>query len=105
MSGPFTETPEGLRLALRVTPRSGANALGEVRDGRLQVRVTAPPEDGKANAAVLKLLAKAFGIPASGMELLSGAASREKLLLLRGLDYAGLPAVLRRLLGEDNQPQ
>lgn len=88
MSTPLSETPDGVRLAVRATPRGGQNAVTGVRDGRLLVKVSAPPEDGKANAAIIKLLAKHFGIPPRSVELLSGAAAREKLFLLRGLSLA-----------------
>lgn len=95
MSSPFTEAAEGLRLALRVTPRAGRNSVEGVRDGRLLVKVTAPPDEGKANAAVVKLLAKHFSIPPSSIELLSGATAREKLLLLRGIALADAARTLQ----------
>jgi len=94
MSSPFTETPDGVRVAVRATPRAGVNALAGVRDGRLLVKVTAPPEDGNANAAVIKLLSKTWRIPASSIELISGDTSREKLLLLRGVKLADIPEFL-----------
>ena len=52
--------------------------------GALKLRVTAPPEAGKANAAVLKLLAKAWGLPKGDLEIVSGAAERTKTLLIHG---------------------
>lgn len=91
MCAAWRETAEGVRLELRVTPRAGRNEIGAVRDGRLRVKVTAAPEDGKANAAVVKLLSKSWHIPASCMEIISGEASREKTLLLRGVALADLP--------------
>lgn len=67
----------GLRLDLRVTPGARANTV--IRDGgRLGATTTAPPEDGKANAAVTDLLARALGIAASRLTLVSGATSRDK---------------------------
>lgn len=65
------------RLALRVTPGAREEAVAVV-GGRLSVKVRAKAEDGKANAAVLVLLAKALGIAPSRVELLRGATSREK---------------------------
>ena len=90
-SGPFSETPEGVRLSVRLTPRAKQNALLGVREGRLLVQVTAPPEDGKANRALDKLLSKRLGIRESAIELTSGATSRNKELLLRGVKLAELP--------------
>jgi len=96
-SGPFSETPDGVRLSVRLTPRARQNALEGVREGRLLVHVTAPPEDGKANRALLKLLSKRLGIRASAIELVGGTTSRNKELLLRGAKLAELP--LADLLG------
>ena len=67
------------RLAVRVTPGARGEAL-DVVEGRLLVKVRAKPEDGKATAAVLALVAQALGIAASKVTLLRGATSREKLL-------------------------
>ena len=68
----------GTTLALRVTPRAARNAV-TLKDGQLRVTVTTVPEDGKANAAVVQLLAKALGIPKSRLTLVRGATSRDKL--------------------------
>ncbi len=70
------------RIALRVTPGARVEAL-EVAEGRLQAKVRARPEDGKANAAVLALLAQALDIAPSRIELLRGATSREKQFRVR----------------------
>lgn len=67
------------RLALRVTPGAKREAV-VIEDGRLTVKVRAKPEDGKANAAVIALVAVALGEAPSRIELLRGATSREKLL-------------------------
>ena len=69
-----------MRLNVRVTPRAARDAVeGFGPDGVLRVRVTAPPADGAANAAVTKLLAAALGLPARDIVLVAGAASRTKL--------------------------
>jgi uncharacterized protein (TIGR00251 family) len=84
---PFILADDGLRVSLRVTPRASRNAItgiGDSADGpRLKVSVTAAPEAGKANAAVVKLLAKAWRVPKSRMDLVAGATDRNKLLLIR----------------------
>ncbi|MFQ5774074.1 MAG: DUF167 domain-containing protein [Kiloniellaceae bacterium] len=87
-----------MRVALRVQPGAsraridGPAALG---DGSvvLKVRVTEPPEGGKANAAVLRLLAKAWGVPKGRLEIVAGAAERRKTLHVAG-DTAELQARL-----------
>ena len=64
-------------LAVRVTPNAGADALTVV-DGIVQVRVTATPEAGKANAAVLALLARALGVPKTALTIVRGETGRDK---------------------------
>jgi len=67
----------GAEISLRVTPRASRNAIAVSPDG-LRVSVTAPPEDGKANRAVVKLLAAALGVAKSRLTLLRGASARDK---------------------------
>ncbi|NML94664.1 DUF167 family protein [Novosphingobium olei] len=67
------------RLAVRVTPGARAEGIA-IDDGRVSVKVRARPEDGKATAAVLALVATALEVAPSNVELLRGATSREKLL-------------------------
>ncbi|MFN3525780.1 MAG: DUF167 domain-containing protein [Paracoccus sp. (in: a-proteobacteria)] len=71
----------GATFALRVTPRARRNAVS-LQDGQIRAHVTAPPEDGRATAAVTKLLAKALGVAPSRLTLVRGAASRDKLFRL-----------------------
>ena len=67
------------RIAVRVTPRGGRDALTLDEAGGIHVRVTAPPEDGRANDAVRRLLARALGVAPTRLTLVGGAASRDKL--------------------------
>lgn len=69
------------RLALRVTPGARGEAI-TTEQGRLLVKVRAKPEDGKANVAVLELLAEALGIATSRLRMLRGATGRDKLVQL-----------------------
>lgn len=69
-------------VRVRVTPGAREEALDIAQD-RLVAKVRAKPEDGKANAAVLSLLAAAFDVAPSRIELLRGATSREKCFRLR----------------------
>ena len=79
---------EGTLLPIRVTPKAGAERLGPVHDGRLKVAVTVAPDKGKANAAVLKLLAKALEVPKSNLAITAGETDRAKTILVRGLSPA-----------------
>ena len=69
------------RLAVRVTPGARVEQIG-IEQGRLIAKVRAKPEGGKANEAVLALLADALGVATSRLHLLRGATSREKLIQL-----------------------
>ena len=74
-------------IAVRVTPRSSKPGIGEWRvgaDGReeLEVRVSAAPSDGEANAALIRLLAKELDLPKSAFEIVAGETSRHKRISL-----------------------
>ncbi len=71
----------GARIAVHVTPRAGRDALS-LEDGAIRIRVTAPPEDGRATEAARRLLARALGVAPSRLTLLMGAAARDKLFRL-----------------------
>jgi len=78
-------------IAVRVTPRSSRDAVEGVDDaGELRVRVAAPPADGAANAAVVKLLAKMLGVPKGAVSVMSGASSRHKRLSIDGVRVAAV---------------
>ena len=68
----------GARIAVRVTPRASRNAVLCGQDGAIRVLVTTVPEDGKANQAVVKLLAKALGVAKTRLTLVRGATARDK---------------------------
>ena len=82
------------RLRVRVQPRARANAIAGVRNGVLVVRVTAPPEGGRANDAVRKVIARRLRVGVRSVELVQGASAREKTLLIHGFSAAELDAVL-----------
>ncbi|WDR01714.1 DUF167 family protein [Devosia algicola] len=83
----YRRDADGLSLFVRVTPNAGRNTIDgiDVRDdGRavLQVRVNAVPDKGRANLAVIALLAKQFGVPKSSIAVAAGATGRLKTLFL-----------------------
>lgn len=69
---------ERLSFTIRVTPRASGNAVGGERNGALLVRVSAPPVDGRANDAVVELLADALGLPRSAVRVEQGTGARTK---------------------------
>jgi uncharacterized protein (TIGR00251 family) len=78
-----------ITFSVRVTPKGGRDAVdGWGRDAKgariLKARVSAPPDDGKANAALVSLLAKAFSVPRSAVMIMAGAASRNKRIRIDG---------------------
>lgn len=75
-------------LKLHVTPRGSKNEIIGWRDNVLCVKITAPPVEGAANAAIVKFIADALDIRKSQVELVSGEKSREKTLKIFGLSEA-----------------
>ena len=69
-----------LRFAVRLTPRAGRDAVDGVVDGILRVRVAAPPVDGAANDALLRLLASELDVPRRAVRLVSGDTARQKVV-------------------------
>jgi hypothetical protein len=97
---PFSKSADGALVAVRLTPKSSANAIrGILQDAggssHLKVTVTAAPENGKANAALLKLLSKTWKLPKTSLTVASGATSRNKVV-----HVAGDPAALYGMLQE-----
>ena len=75
--------PSGVTVDLRVQPRARRAAL-EPSDGALRAQVTAPPEDGKANAAVIALLAEQWRLPKSSFDVIKGQTARAKTVRIAG---------------------
>lgn len=88
-----------MRLAVRLTPRGGRDAVegwAVDAEGRpyLKARVTAPPVEGAANAALIALLSKTLGRPRSAFSIAGGQTARLKMVEIEGLDEAALTAVV-----------
>jgi hypothetical protein len=74
---------DDLVVSVRVTPRASRNEIAGTRNGILHIRTTAPPADGKANKATIRLLAKLLDVPPSAISLLRGQSNRDKQFLVR----------------------
>lgn len=88
-SGPITRVADGLRVAVRLTPKAAReriDGLAPDADGGmvLKVSVTAVPENGKANAALIKFLAKEWRVAKTSLSVVQGATDRRKVLHLSG---------------------
>jgi uncharacterized protein (TIGR00251 family) len=85
LKGDINPAPPNIRFAVRLTPKGGRDSVEGwtvESDGKrtLKARVSAPPEDGKANQALIRLLAKTLNIGKSKVRIVSGAASRLKII-------------------------
>ncbi len=85
---------DGVRLAVRLTPRARGNRIDRVAESRLKIAVTAPPAENQANEALLNLLAREWRLPRRSLSLAAGAKNRNKLVQIAG-DPAALMARLR----------
>ncbi len=88
-SPPFSVGSDGLVLHIRLTPKGGRDAIDGIEplsnsQSVLKVRVRAVPEDGKANKALIKLIADTLDCAASSIEIVSGATARIKTLKIVG---------------------
>lgn len=90
---PYRVRADGIVLAVRLTPRAGRDGIDGVKEGPdgpyVQARVRAVPEDGRANAALVELVAREIGVPKSTVEVASGHTARLKSLHIAG-DAAAL---------------
>ncbi|MBA9032619.1 DUF167 domain-containing protein [Rhizobium leguminosarum] len=89
MSRPWSLFDDHLRLAVRLTPNGGRDAIDGIEadsegEAFLKARVTAVPEKGKANKALILLIAKSLRIPKSSVSLVSGETARKKILRIDG---------------------
>jgi uncharacterized protein len=93
-------TAASTRVRLRVSPGSGRTEIVGRQGDAWKVRVTAPPEHGRANEAVLKLVADALALPRTALTLVSGHGAREKVVELTGVG----PALVERRLASASSP-
>jgi len=98
---PWAVVAGGVTLAVRLTPKGGRDAIDGIErmaDGRavLQVRVAAPPSEGEANGALVRLLAKALSVPPRDVVMAAGATARVKRLTIAG-DAVRLIAALEKI--------
>ncbi|MBR3087150.1 MAG: YggU family protein [Kiritimatiellae bacterium] len=90
----FEQTRDGVVVNVKAVPRSSRAGIdGLYGDDAVKVRIKSAPVDGRANRELVETLAKSFGLPKSSVEILGGATSKHKRILLRGMDAARLPAL------------
>jgi len=92
------EKDGALSLTVYVQPKASKNRLAGLHNGAMKLCITAPPVDGKANAAVITFMAKLFHLPKASIAILSGHQSRTKRLQLTGLTLETAEAILAKTL-------
>jgi uncharacterized protein (TIGR00251 family) len=93
-----TDHPEGCVLPVRAQPGARRAGVQGEQAGALKVAVTAPPEEGRANRALVEALRQALKVKRSQVELIGGQTSRDKRFLIRGLARTELETRLAALL-------
>lgn len=96
----YTQQADALVLHCLVQPKASRDEVTGVQDGRLKIRITAPPVDGKANSHLIRYLANVLDVPRSHISLTSGDTGKRKTLHIRGI--RSLPPAL--LAFEDTTP-
>lgn len=98
MTRPWQEDTHGIRIAVRVTPRASTNAFLAGTAEHFAARLAAPPVEGAANAALVELVARTFGVAKRDVILTGGETSRLKRLRVAG-DASALAAIAATLYG------
>ncbi len=88
------QADRGVLLPVKVVPGASRSKVASLLDGALKIAIAAPPEKGKANKALIKLLAELLNIPKNRISVEQGRSSPHKLVLLKGLRREKVLAVL-----------
>jgi hypothetical protein len=92
------ESKKGITFDIQVIPHASRAEIAGVQEGAFKVKVTAPPVEGAANEACIKLLAKELGLKKSQMEISSGAKSRKKTVMIKDISKAELETKINNIL-------
>ena len=90
----FTQKNDALYFTVRVAPRASKSEIAGEHDGALKVRIASPPIDGAANAELVKLLAKTFGVSKSQVEIVAVETSKTKHLKIAGAKQEKLSEIV-----------
>ena len=90
------EHRDAVSFEVRVSTRSSRDAIQAVQEGVLRIALTAPPVEGEANAALIRLLARALGVPRSSLAIIRGERSRNKAVRVQGLGTEAIRRALER---------
>jgi uncharacterized protein (TIGR00251 family) len=92
----ISESGAGVTFAVRVIPRASRNEIAGVQGGALKVRLTAPPVEGAANAALIEFLASRLGVRKRAVSIVGGQASRSKKVRVEGMTRQRVEGALLR---------
>lgn len=90
--------PEGATISIRLTPNAPRSAVKGLKGDRLEIRLSAPPVEGKANSALIRWISKRFGAPRGDIRLLAGAKSRNKVVLIEDADPQAVSEAVAALI-------
>lgn len=90
----------GVRIAIKAVPGARQNQIVGPLGDRLKIRISAPPQGGKANNAICKLLASKLGLKLKDLQVISGATNPEKVVLVAGINFEDAQ---NRLINIDGQ--
>jgi uncharacterized protein len=90
----YSAKDRGLTFAVRIVPRASRSEIAGEYNGALRIRIAAPPVAGAANRELIRLLARVFKLPQSAVEIVSGTASKSKIVRLAGADSARLEQLI-----------
>ena len=90
----YSEKDGGLTFSVRIVPRASRTEIAGEYNGALRIRIAAPPVEGAANRELIRLLAKLFKLPQNAVEIVSGAASKSKIVHIAGADSARLEKLI-----------
>ncbi len=79
----YSEDDRGLTFAVRIVPRASRSEIAGEHNGALRIRIAAPPIEGAANRELIRFLAKLFTVPQKAIDLVSGTASKSKIVRIR----------------------
>lgn len=97
------QTADGAILAVAAVPRSSRTEIVDIHQERCRIKIKAPPVDGEANAALIEVLAKAFGLPKKSVVQITGQKGKQKSFLLIGLNKETVCEILEEILQEKSR--
>ncbi len=90
----YSEKDRGLTFAVRIVPRASRTEIAGEYNGALRIRIAAPPVAGAGNRELIRLLARLFKLPQNAVEIVSGSASKSKIVQIAGADSARLEKLI-----------